>query len=121
MDRLRVVKPMLNYVGINPQVFTAIDKDSYEFRDAPNKGELGCFESHRAISRDVIVNDYKWSLVLEDDINFNITFKEDLIKYMKLVLESEPTAEMVYFGTFAEGNARKEQFRTEPKVFRAYQ
>ena len=100
MDRLEIVLPMLNHVGINPNVFTAVDKNSYEVKDWEKPAERACFESHRSMLRQIIINKYNWTLILEDDINFNTTFKTNLIEYRNLVIKSHPTAQMIYFGSF---------------------
>lgn len=120
VDRLKTMLPMLKHVGIFPKVFTAIDKSLPQFQDSPDnvKGIRACLESHRAILRDVIKNEYKWTLILEDDVNFNVSFKYDLIKYRSLVLDFNSIAQMIYFGGFGDSNAYIERNAIDPKVIR---
>ena len=119
MDRLGTLLAMLKYVDIKPQVFTAIDKSSYEVKDWHKPAERACYLSHRAMLRDIIINEFKWSLILEDDIDFQRSFKSDLISYKNLVLDSHPSAQMIYFGAFGDSNGVDQENTIEPTVIRA--
>ncbi|XP_052823543.1 procollagen galactosyltransferase 1 [Octopus bimaculoides] len=73
-------------------------------------GEIGCFLSHFVIWKDVVDNNYRKALVFEDDVRFEIFFRQ---KLEKLLYECEYIVrnwDLVYLG-------RKRLFRKpEPDV-----
>lgn len=84
---------MLNTAGIHPQIFDAVEPE----RD-PVKG---CYYSHYSILRDIFVNGYEWAIVLEDDVDFDVSFKYELIALMDTqVLPHRDSVEMVFLGVF---------------------
>ncbi|KAK2916706.1 hypothetical protein QQF64_025289 [Cirrhinus molitorella] len=62
------------------------------------KGELGCFLSHYNIWKEIVDRGLKTSLVLEDDLRFEIFFKRRLQNLMHEVENKELDWDLIYIG-----------------------
>lgn len=91
-DRIEVMLPMLHHVGIYPQVWEA-----YELPEDPTKG---CLYSHKNIMRDIFIHNYKWALILEDDVDFDVTFRDQLADLMHNRVKEG--VDLVYLGVVNE-------------------
>ncbi|KAI2666028.1 Procollagen galactosyltransferase 1 [Labeo rohita] len=62
------------------------------------KGELGCFLSHYNIWKEIVDRGLKTSLVLEDDLRFEIFFKRRLQNLMHEVESKDLDWDLIYIG-----------------------
>ncbi|KAG9262809.1 procollagen galactosyltransferase 1-like [Astyanax mexicanus] len=62
------------------------------------KGELGCFLSHYNIWNEIVERDLKVSLVIEDDLRFEIFFKRRLQNLMQEIKEQKLDWDLIYIG-----------------------
>ncbi|XP_073705594.1 procollagen galactosyltransferase 1 [Garra rufa] len=62
------------------------------------KGELGCFLSHYNIWKEIVDRGLKTSLVLEDDLRFEIFFKRRLQNLMQEVESKDLDWDLIYIG-----------------------
>ena len=67
------------------EIIAAIDGKNIENKTKLKNGELGCSLSHIKIWNDAIAKDYKFILVLEDDVVFKEDFEENLNVYLNQV------------------------------------
>lgn len=105
IDRYRNMQKRLSDLNISAERFEAIkggelDSRILEFGDSKknlNNGEIGCFQSHRAIYKKAIDQNIDKLFILEDDAlfceNFNAVFEESI----KNVPDDW---QMIYFGQF---------------------
>lgn len=82
---------MLDYSGIYPQIWDAVEHQD---------GEKGCLFSHKEVLRDIIIQNYTWSLVFEDDVDFDVSLVQQLDKLKSDLIT--PEMHMVYLGVFNE-------------------
>jgi GR25 family glycosyltransferase involved in LPS biosynthesis len=59
-----------------------------------NNGEIGCYLSHRQIWQIIKENNYKRTLILEDDAEFCV----DFLEHFKNKIQEVPEFDMLYFG-----------------------
>ena len=64
------------------EIISAIDGKYIDNKTKLKNGELGCSLSHIKIWNDAIAKDYKFILVLEDDVVFKEDFEENLNVYL---------------------------------------
>lgn len=92
-ERLEHFHAECERVGFKPnnlQVFNAVDGTNIPHTDDRlnyikrllKPGEIGCALSHFEMWRDIVKNDYKYALILEDDVVFNDNFVENLNSLM---------------------------------------
>lgn len=62
------------------------------------KGELGCFLSHYNIWKEIVERGLKTSLVIEDDLRFEVFFKRRLMNLMNEVEEEGLDWDLIYIG-----------------------
>lgn len=105
IDRYRNMIDRLPKLGIEAERFEAIiggqlNPKDFNFGDSKkelNNAEIGCFQSHRAIYKKTIENNYQSTLILEDDAifcdNFNAIFSEQ-------IKNIPDDWQMIYFGQF---------------------
>ncbi|KAG8006635.1 Procollagen galactosyltransferase 1, partial [Nibea albiflora] len=62
------------------------------------KGELGCFLSHYNIWKEIVERNLHTSLVIEDDLRFEIFFKRRLMNLMSEVEEEGLDWDLIYIG-----------------------
>ncbi|KAL6103085.1 colgalt1 [Pungitius sinensis] len=62
------------------------------------KGELGCFLSHYNIWKEIVERRLHTSLVIEDDLRFEIFFKRRLMNLMREVEEEGLDWDLIYIG-----------------------
>ncbi|XP_060946463.1 procollagen galactosyltransferase 1 [Limanda limanda] len=62
------------------------------------KGELGCFLSHHKIWKEIVERRLPISLVIEDDLRFEIFFKRRLMNLMSEVKEEGLDWDLIYIG-----------------------
>ncbi|KAI5091263.1 procollagen galactosyltransferase 1 precursor [Silurus meridionalis] len=72
-------------------------KDPYHGRPL-TKGELGCFLSHYNIWNEIVERGLQMSLVIEDDLRFEIFFKRKLQKLMQDVKSEKLDWDLIYIG-----------------------
>ena len=105
IDRYRNMMDRLSKLGIEAERFEAIlggelDSRKFDFGESKkdlNNGEIGCFQSHRAIYKKIVEGGYKSVLILEDDALFCENFNEMFAEQIKNVPEDW---QMLYFGQF---------------------
>lgn len=74
-DRLSDFDKEMKYIGWNYERFSAVDTNSY----------IGCAKSHQAISKIILDRNYKYAMVLEDDIFF-MPYAKDVISTLDNIL-----------------------------------
>ncbi|XP_046894976.1 procollagen galactosyltransferase 1 [Hypomesus transpacificus] len=62
------------------------------------KGELGCFLSHHNIWKEIVERGLKTSLVIEDDLRFEVFFKRRLQNLMMEVASQNLDWDLIYIG-----------------------
>uniref|UniRef100_A0A3B3HCZ5 procollagen galactosyltransferase n=1 Tax=Oryzias latipes TaxID=8090 RepID=A0A3B3HCZ5_ORYLA len=62
------------------------------------KGELGCFLSHYNIWKEIVERRLQTSLVIEDDLRFEVFFKRRLINLMTEIREEGLDWDLIYIG-----------------------
>ncbi|KAG8436529.1 hypothetical protein GDO86_007583 [Hymenochirus boettgeri] len=62
------------------------------------RGEIGCFLSHYYIWKEVVDRGLEISLVIEDDVRFELLFKHKLMKLMNDIEETELEWDLIYIG-----------------------
>uniref|UniRef100_A0A672ZYX6 procollagen galactosyltransferase n=1 Tax=Sphaeramia orbicularis TaxID=375764 RepID=A0A672ZYX6_9TELE len=62
------------------------------------KGELGCFLSHHKIWKEIVERRLQTSLVIEDDLRFEVFFKRRLMNLMREVEEEGLDWDLIYIG-----------------------
>ncbi|XP_053325652.1 procollagen galactosyltransferase 2 [Spea bombifrons] len=62
------------------------------------RGEIGCFLSHYYIWKEVIERGLEKSLVIEDDVRFELQFKNRLMKVMNDIEEAGVEWDLIYIG-----------------------
>ncbi|XP_070837111.1 procollagen galactosyltransferase 1 [Chaetodon trifascialis] len=62
------------------------------------KGELGCFLSHYNIWKEIVERRLKISLVIEDDLRFEVFFKRRLMNLMSELKEERLDWDLIYIG-----------------------
>ncbi|XP_076000111.1 procollagen galactosyltransferase 1 [Genypterus blacodes] len=62
------------------------------------KGELGCFLSHYNVWKEIVERDLDISLVIEDDLRFEIFFKRRLMNLMSEVEQEHLDWDLIYIG-----------------------
>uniref|UniRef100_A0A8C5GI45 procollagen galactosyltransferase n=1 Tax=Gouania willdenowi TaxID=441366 RepID=A0A8C5GI45_GOUWI len=72
-------------------------KDPYHGRPL-TKGELGCFLSHFNIWKEIVERDLKTSLVIEDDLRFEVFFKRRLQALLQEVTIHKLDWDLIYIG-----------------------
>ncbi|MEQ2251506.1 Procollagen galactosyltransferase 1 [Ilyodon furcidens] len=72
-------------------------KDPYHGRPL-TKGELGCFLSHYNIWKEIIARGLQTSLVLEDDLRFEVFFKRRLQALLQEVTKHKLDWDLIYIG-----------------------
>ncbi|RVE75618.1 hypothetical protein OJAV_G00000490 [Oryzias javanicus] len=72
-------------------------KDPYHGRPL-TKGELGCFLSHYNIWKEIVDRGLKTSLVLEDDLRFEVFFKRRLQALLQEVTTHQLDWDLIYIG-----------------------
>lgn len=105
IDRYRNMIDRLPKLGIEAERFEAIlggqlIAKEFDFGDSKknlNNAEIGCFQSHRAIYKKAIENNYEAVFILEDDALFCENFNEIFAEQIKNVPDDW---QMLYFGQF---------------------
>lgn len=92
-DRLKESKNELKLHNIKAKTFKAVD-GIFLYKGIPKAGAIGCTKSHLSIIREIIENGYQRTLILEDDISFNV----DVQEIFSNAIEAVPEWEMLYFG-----------------------
>lgn len=74
------------------EFFPAVDGSRIENHTRLRNGELGCSMSHLAVWKQAAENGYRFILVFEDDVLFDVDFEERLND----ILEDEPDFDWLY-------------------------
>ncbi|XP_076004252.1 procollagen galactosyltransferase 1 [Genypterus blacodes] len=72
-------------------------KDPYHGRPL-TKGELGCFLSHYNIWKEIVDRDLRISLVIEDDLRFEVFFRRRLQTLLQEVTKHKLDWDLIYIG-----------------------
>ena len=108
-DRMQRSNKRLKSLGINYNMFEAVDGHSVCRHKNLMPGEVGCYMSHFNILKDANQNNYKSILVLEDDV----VFVDDMIdKFFEGYKHIPSDWEMIYLGC----NHNKPYTRINDKV-----
>lgn len=98
-DRLVTTMKMFHHIKLRPTIVDGIDMLPYKNAKLRNPSWRAAMEAHRHAIRRIIVNEDKTGLVMEDDIDVDMEFKQQI----QAVVDSLPDEwGIVFFGHCAE-------------------
>lgn len=122
-ERLNKMKLILKLLGIDYEIFEAVDGNSLsmdalskimllpEFdipftKNPMTKREMECFLSHYKIWNDVIKNNYETVIIFEDDVRFAVNSTQQLTEVTEDIIKTELEWDIIFLGqktSFADG------------------
>ena len=94
-DRKKRCEEIFNEHNLNVDFFDAIDGKSLNIKAKIKPGHVGCCLSHREIYKKFLNSNWNTVLVLEDDVEFDLNFKNLFETYFK---EVPNDWNLLYFG-----------------------
>lgn len=94
-DRIVTTIKMFRHIGLEPTVIDGVNKIIYENKTFKSAGMKACRESHRKALRQVVLNQDRFAIIFEDDIDFQVDFADQLREFGKQV---PVDWDMVHFG-----------------------
>jgi GR25 family glycosyltransferase involved in LPS biosynthesis len=109
LDNVKIPEYMVEYMIVDRPTVQEI-KPSFlpDVDPLLRTGKYGCYTSHLKILRDIKKNNYKYALVLEDDINI---LNKDIIglvdKYISQLIDSDINFDVLYLGGLCKSRSPK--------------
>uniref|UniRef100_A0AC35FDN4 Uncharacterized protein n=1 Tax=Panagrolaimus sp. PS1159 TaxID=55785 RepID=A0AC35FDN4_9BILA len=114
-ERLQKMSNIMKHLGIEFEVFEAIDGNALTSKDLANLrflpgyedpfskrpmkfGEIGCFLSHYKIWENVVKNDYDRVIIFEDDVRFSENSTIELSKMIEDIMKTHLEWDLIYLG-----------------------
>lgn len=103
-DRKKRCKEIFSHFNLNVNFINAIDGKKIQNTNGLKSGAAGCCLSHKMVYEDILNNNIKTALIMEDDVEFDKDVEKRFYEYYKMVPEDW---QMIYFG----GNHRNKKIK----------